>query len=40
MTSSAENINPTEWCAPAFVPKGDGLRVILVIDYMKLNRYV
>ena len=34
-------VNPTEWCAPAFfVPKGDGLRVRLVTDYKKLNRYV
>ena len=33
--------DPTEWCAPAFfVPKGDGLRVRLVTDYTKLNRYV
>ena len=32
---------PTEWCAPAFfVPKGDGVRVRLVTDYTKLNRYV
>ena len=32
---------PTEWCAPAFfVPKGDGLRVRLVTNYTKLNRYV
>ena len=33
--------DPKEWWAPAFfVPKGDGLRVRLVSDYMKLNRYV
>ena len=33
--------DPTEWCAPAFfVPKGDRLRVRLVTDYTKLNRYV
>ena len=32
---------PTEWCSPAFfVPKGDGKRVRLVIDYTKLNRFV
>ena len=32
---------PMEWCAPAFyVPKGDGLRVMLVTNYRKLNRYV
>ena len=31
---------PTEWCAPAFfVPEGDGVRVRLVTDYTKLNRY-
>ena len=33
--------DPTECCALAFfVPKGDGLRVRLVTDYTKLNRYV
>ena len=31
---------PTNWCSPFFVPKGDGKRVRLVTDYTKLNKYV
>ena len=37
----AKETRPAEWCSPAFfVPKPDGVKVILVTDYSKLNKYV
>ena len=32
---------PTKWVSPKFfVPKPDGVRMRLVTDYMKLNKFV
>ena len=37
----AREEGPYEWCSPAFfVPKPDGKRVRLVMDYTRLNKYV
>ena len=37
----AKETRPAEWCSPAFfVPKPDGVKVRLVTDYTKLNKYV
>ena len=37
----AKETRPAEWCLPAFfVPKPDGVKVRLVTDYTKLNKYV
>ena len=37
----AQETRPAEWCLPAFfVPKPDKVKVRLVMDYTKLNKYV
>ena len=37
----AKETRPAEWCSPAFfVPKPDGVKVRLVTDYTKLNKYL
>ena len=38
---ASKETRPAEWCLPAFfVPKPDGVKVRLVTNYPKLNKYV